>query len=176
MTSDLVAQLLPLCIHFKFEPSPCTDPACTACRAADEIERLRGERVGNLDPDFLGQVVRMAWVKWAHEQDSPKPHWLEPWESLSEVDKEADRCIGRAVAEVCVTPALLKVEAENRALREKLEKAKKFLSALVYHYPYWKLRNEAFDFLAELSPLVGELRALDADISKPNEREESSTK
>lgn len=46
----------------------------------------------------LGQVVRRAWVKWARRQPSPKPSWLLPWEELSEADREADRCIGEAVA------------------------------------------------------------------------------
>jgi transcriptional regulator with XRE-family HTH domain len=46
----------------------------------------------------LGQVVRAAWVTWARTQPNPKPSWVAPWDELSETDKEADRCIGMAVA------------------------------------------------------------------------------
>lgn len=47
--------------------------------------------------DELGRVVRNAWVQWAKQQPDPKPHWLTPYDQLSEADKEADRQIGEAV-------------------------------------------------------------------------------
>ncbi|CAE6899715.1 hypothetical protein [Paraburkholderia domus] len=47
--------------------------------------------------DFLGQIVREAWVKWAKQQPNPKPSWLAQYAELSEADKEADRQIGEAV-------------------------------------------------------------------------------
>lgn len=47
--------------------------------------------------DFLGRLVRNAWVKWANQQPNPKPSWLLPYEQLDEADKEADRQIGEAV-------------------------------------------------------------------------------
>lgn len=47
--------------------------------------------------NFLGRLVREAWVRWALTQPSPKPSWIEPWENLAEPDKEADRQIGEAI-------------------------------------------------------------------------------
>lgn len=49
--------------------------------------------------EYLGRVVRDAWVTWASEQPSPKPHHLDPWEALPEPIKEVDRRIGIAVME-----------------------------------------------------------------------------
>jgi hypothetical protein len=72
----------------------------------DEIERLRAERDTFLDGarpipfdrEFLGRMVREAWVRWAQTQPSPKPSWIVPYDDLSEPDKEADSQIGEAVA------------------------------------------------------------------------------
>ncbi|WP_186214671.1 hypothetical protein [Burkholderia gladioli] len=47
--------------------------------------------------EFLGAMVRNAWVKWARQQPSTKSTWLVPYEQLAEADKEADRQIGEAV-------------------------------------------------------------------------------
>ena len=47
--------------------------------------------------DQLGEMVRIAWVKWARTQPDPKPTWLVPYAELSEPDKEADRQIGEAL-------------------------------------------------------------------------------
>jgi hypothetical protein len=55
--------------------------------------------VPTITRDFLGQIVREAWVKWAKQQHNPKPSWLSPYAELSESDKEADRQIGEAVAQ-----------------------------------------------------------------------------
>lgn len=44
--------------------------------------------------ELLGKRVRSVWVQWAKEQPSPKESWLQPWEKLSEPDKEVDRRIG----------------------------------------------------------------------------------
>ena len=85
-----------------------------------ENERLKAERASSLDRDFLGSVVRKAWTEWAKEQDHAKSSWLLSWEELPESDKEADRCIGEAVANVCVTPELLLVEQQYERLREAL--------------------------------------------------------
>ena len=46
----------------------------------------------------------MEWVKWALEQPSPKPSWLSPWKELTEPEREVDRRIGEAVANVCLIP------------------------------------------------------------------------
>ena len=42
----------------------------------------------------LGRMVRDAWVAWARTRPDAKPHWLLPWEELSEPDREVDRQIG----------------------------------------------------------------------------------
>lgn len=47
--------------------------------------------------EFLGRVVREAWIAWAQGQPNPKPTWLVPYDKLAEADKEADRQIGEAV-------------------------------------------------------------------------------
>ncbi len=49
------------------------------------------------DRDVLGKVVRDAWLDWAKKQPNPKPHWLTPYEELSEPDKEVDRQIAEAM-------------------------------------------------------------------------------
>ena len=52
-------------------------------------------------PDFesLGRIVRETWITWAQEQPdvADHPHWLVPWEELSERDKDVDRRIAAAV-------------------------------------------------------------------------------
>lgn len=48
--------------------------------------------------DDIGKVVRDAWIKWAKTQENPKESWLVPYSELPEDDKEADRCIGDALA------------------------------------------------------------------------------
>ena len=78
------------------------------------------------DREFLGRLVRMEWVKWAREQDDPKPHWLEPWEALSEPMREVDRRIGERVA--VVTGALGRREIER--LEDEVAVLKARLAAL----------------------------------------------
>lgn len=48
--------------------------------------------------DALGRMVREAWLKWAGQQPNPKAHWLHPYDTLSEPDKEVDRQIGEELA------------------------------------------------------------------------------
>lgn len=57
-----------------------------------------GGRPLPFDRETVARFVREAWVRWAEKQPNPKPHWLLPYDQLSEEDKEADRCIGEAVA------------------------------------------------------------------------------
>jgi len=52
--------------------------------------------------EYLGRIVRLAWVQYCQEAGDTKPSHLAPWEELSEWDKEADRRIGIAVANVLV--------------------------------------------------------------------------
>jgi hypothetical protein len=67
--------------------------------AADRAEQLwRHVQLARLDRDRLGALVRAAWVTWARRQPRPKPSWLTPWAALGEPDREADRCIGEAIA------------------------------------------------------------------------------
>ena len=60
--------------------------------AIDELDKAKA--LTDEDRDTLGEQVRLAWVKWANQQPSPKPSWLVPYTELSEPDKEADRQIG----------------------------------------------------------------------------------
>lgn len=62
------------------------------------MNQLDGNRPLPFSRDELGRMVREAWVRWALTQQNPKSSWLEPYDSLSEPDKEADRQIGEAVA------------------------------------------------------------------------------
>jgi hypothetical protein len=52
------------------------------------------ELVTATERERLGRIVRKVWVDWAKEQPNPKPSWLQPWEELSEPDREVDRRIG----------------------------------------------------------------------------------
>jgi hypothetical protein len=57
-----------------------------------------GAGMTEADRDFLGRLVRQAWVQWAETQPNPKASWLAPYDDLSEPDREADRQIGEAIA------------------------------------------------------------------------------
>jgi hypothetical protein len=52
--------------------------------------------------EFLGQLVRMEWVKWAREQPNPKPSWLTPWHELTEPEREVDRRIGERIYRMAI--------------------------------------------------------------------------
>jgi hypothetical protein len=60
--------------------------------------RIKG--IPREDREMLGMAVRAEWVRWACEQPNPKPHWLAPWEELSEPDKDVDRRIGVRLANI----------------------------------------------------------------------------
>lgn len=69
--------------------------------------------------DYLGRVVRDAWIAWATRQPDPKPSWLVPYDDLSAADQEADRLIGDAVwavAEIDAEARIAALEAAARAL------------------------------------------------------------
>lgn len=55
--------------------------------------------ISQFDREQLGRLVREAWVAYCREIGDDKPSHIAPWEELSEVDKEADRRIGIAIAE-----------------------------------------------------------------------------
>lgn len=92
---------------------------------SEEIAQAAGDR------DYLGRIVRDAWVAWAREQPNPKPQHLDPWEALPEPIKEVDRRIGAAArAAVChdLSNAVqaerdraIAAEADAAALREELK-------------------------------------------------------
>jgi hypothetical protein len=69
-------------------------------------ERLRAaiynpaESINRLNRDYLGRLVREAWVRWAEKQQDPKPTWLVPYDKLCEPDKEVDRQIGVDLARI----------------------------------------------------------------------------
>jgi hypothetical protein len=68
--------------------------------------------------DWLGKLVREAWIRWASKQENPKPSWLEPWENLSEEMKEVDRQIGAAIAEEVFKMAADLVQRDFKYLDE----------------------------------------------------------
>ena len=98
--------------------------------ARAQIERLEGERASSLDRDFLGQLVRVAWIEWAKEQPNPRASWLVPWNKMMESDREADRRIGEYVAARCVTPELLRVESRAEQLEGEVERLRDWLRCL----------------------------------------------
>lgn len=52
------------------------------------------------DPrELLGRWVRQVWVRWASEQDDPKPSWLLGWVELDDGQREVDMRIGEALFE-----------------------------------------------------------------------------
>lgn len=67
--------------------------------AAGQKHEIERQITITLDRDWLGRMVRHAWIEWAKKQDSAKPGWLLPYEELSEPDKEADRQIGEYLIE-----------------------------------------------------------------------------
>jgi hypothetical protein len=81
-----------------------------------------------LDRDWLGRMVRHAWVEWAKTQDAPKAHWLLPYDELSEPDKEADRQIGEYLIEWAkkYAPATLANPGDEVLFRQLREMATEF--------------------------------------------------
>lgn len=80
-----------------------------ARRLIAEVRRQRGaeKAIPDIsDRDQLGRLVREAWVGWAGKQSRPKASWLVPYDELTELDKEADRCIGEHLLLVAVPAAL----------------------------------------------------------------------
>jgi hypothetical protein len=68
-----------------------------------------------------GELVRLAWIRWAKQQPQPKASWLVSWENLPEPDREADRQIWDAVV-APYNDALTEIRQENKALREAIDK------------------------------------------------------
>jgi hypothetical protein len=85
-----------------------------------ELTKTHGED----NREFLGRMVRLAWMEWAKEQHDPKPSWLVPWGQMSERMKEVDRRIGERIASVAL-PLWVDDRAEVERLRERAELAEK---------------------------------------------------
>ncbi len=96
----------------------------------DRIERLENAHTNGGGPEFLGRLVRMTWREWAGEQPNVKASWLTLWEDLSEAERDVDCRIGMAVANVCVTPELLRVEAERGKALEQVGELRRELRQL----------------------------------------------
>jgi hypothetical protein len=99
-------------------------------QASAEVDRLKAERLLSVDREWLGKLVRLAWVKWAKEQTDPKPDWLVPWEELEERYREVDRRIGEFIASQCVTPELLRLEKRLEEAREYYDSAEAWFAEL----------------------------------------------
>lgn len=50
--------------------------------------------LAGLDPDTLGEQVRIAWVRNAEARGDAPPHHLTPWAELDAQNKQVDREIG----------------------------------------------------------------------------------
>lgn len=108
--------------NFEIERETFKADQAKIARLKAEVERLTAERALSVDREWLGKLVRLAWVKWAQTQPDAKPSWLLPWEELDEPNKEADRQIGEFIASQCVTPEMLKLESRlAKAERERDE-------------------------------------------------------
>ena len=99
-------------------------PLTPIIRAAldDALKLVNCASTGLPDREALGQLVRVAWVEWAREQDHPKKHWLSSWAELPEPMREVDRRIGEAVALAAtaeVRRQLAQAKAENARLEPK---------------------------------------------------------
>lgn len=70
-----------------------------------------------LDREFLGRQVRKVWVTWAYAQPVRKPHWLTPWEDLSENDREVDRRIGEHIADIAIATQKTRIDAQRTELK-----------------------------------------------------------
>lgn len=65
----------------------------------------QGGEVASQDRESLGRIVRTVWIEWAREQPNPKPTWLQPWEELTEPEREVDRRIGERIASMALPAA-----------------------------------------------------------------------
>ena len=100
-----VGELEELFSHKWFDPE-CGHAGCQSLvlknRAEQAEAQLAVARDGNrplpYDRDYLGRLVREAWVRWAYTQPNPKSSWLVDYDELAEPDKEADRQIGECIA------------------------------------------------------------------------------
>lgn len=68
--------------------------------------------------DYLGQVVRAAWIAWAANQPDPKPTWLDPWNTLSESIREVDQFIGETIFNLAEGATAAGLNAEAIMARE----------------------------------------------------------
>lgn len=51
-----------------------------------------------IDPEKLGEIVRLSWTESKREEENPKPEHLLPYQQLDPWNQEIDRRIGVAVA------------------------------------------------------------------------------
>lgn len=108
---------------------PFTDHRVATAQIAAAREALSAP-VQAIDREFLGRMVRTVWVEWAKEQPNPKASWLQPWEALTEPEREVDRRIGERIATIrSSAPAVDRRERplEPVALQARVELAERTL-------------------------------------------------
>jgi hypothetical protein len=78
--------------------------------------------------DNLGRRARDVWVRWASQQDNPKPSWLVSWEQLSESEREVDRQIGESLWMLGIDCAasVCRMEAEEERVYTSGEAGERF--------------------------------------------------
>jgi hypothetical protein len=106
------------------------EEAMTEQKQPDELDvQAKGEAAqiiaGSFKPerDYLGALVRRAWVNYCLEIGDHKTSHVEPYSKLSESDKEADRRIGEAIWMESEKRNSEPLRQEIIALRERAERA-----------------------------------------------------
>lgn len=120
-----------------------------------------GSAANSVFRDFLGRLVREAWVRWAIAQPNPKASWLAPWERLSESDQEADRQIGEAIWSAA-NNRISSLQSENAELRERLAYISKTLD----------FNDGASPIEADARRIVARVRELETQVAFAAERTE----
>lgn len=99
-------------------------PASIPVTKGAETNLERAPQPGDVNfRDWLGLLVRDAWIRWAKMQPNPKASWLVPYGDLPETDKEADRMIGEAIYNLeraAASPAATAVGARSSAATDEV--------------------------------------------------------
>lgn len=130
--------------------------------------------------EILGQLVRKAWVAWAERQPNPKLSWLDPWEKLSEPDREVDRLIGEEVARACGDRCGELTAQRDAAIkigdywRDRWNKQTKERDALACQLA--ELEGHRAGLIQDVNNRENAIKALQRQLAESNERHEQTIK